>query len=293
MNRRISWEDRVKGAYAALRPSEQKVADVILRQTSAVPRLTIGQLAEQAGVSEPTVIRCVRALGFRGYREFKDALLQPLPAKGQKGGAFDHLGGFELQIWERVEDLPLKALSTHREMLGETLKAVSAKDLEAAVAILAGARLVDIYSVENSCAPAGDLLTKLTYLGLACRMNTDAYLQQIGAAHLSKGDAAVAFSHSGRSADTVKALGLAKKAGAATIAVCSEKDALLGKYADVCLCVGGGPSAIYGNAIFSRVADLAMVDLLYMGVILSNYEKFSRNLDRSGAVIADREFGDR
>lgn len=293
MNRRISWEDRVKGAYAALRPSEQKVADVILRQTSAVPRLTIGQLAEQAGVSEPTVIRCVRALGFRGYREFKDALLQPLPAKGQKGGAFDHLGGFELQIWERVEDLPLKALSTHREMLGETLKAVSAKDLEAAVAILAGARLVDIYSVENSCAPAGDLLTKLTYLGLSCRMNTDAYLQQIGAAHLSKGDAAVAFSHSGRSADTVKALGLAKKAGAATIAVCSEKDALLGKYADVCLCVGGGPSAIYGNAIFSRVADLAMVDLLYMGVILSNYEKFSRNLDRSGAVIADREFGDR
>lgn len=293
MNRRISWEDRVKGAYAALRPSEQKVADVILRQTGAVARLTIGQLAEQAGVSEPTVIRCVRALGFRGYREFKDALLQGSPAKGQKGGAFDHLGGFELQIWERVEDLPLKALSTHREMLGETLKAVSAKDLEAAAAILAGARLVDIYSVENSCAPASDLLTKLTYLGLACRMNTDAYLQQIGAAHLSKGDAAVAFSHSGRSADTVKALGLAKKAGAATIAVCSEKDALLGKYADVCLCVGGRPSAIYGNAIFSRVADLAMVDLLYMGVILSNYEKFSRNLDRSGAVIADREFGDR
>ena len=127
-----------------------------------------------------------------------------------------------------MEDLPLKALSTHREMLGETLKAVSAKDLEAAVVILAGARLVDIYSVENSCAPASDLLTKLTYLGLACRMNTDAYLQQIGAAHLARGDAAVAFSHSGRSADTVKALRLAQKTGAATIAVCSKKNGLLG-----------------------------------------------------------------
>lgn len=228
MNQRISWEDRIKGAYAVLRPSEQKVADAILRQSGEVPKMTIGQLAEQAGVSEPTVIRCVRALGFRGYREFKDALRQRFSVKGQRGGAFDHLGGFELRIWERVEDLPLKALSTHREMLGETLKAVSAKDLEAAVAILAGARLVDIYSVENSCAPASDLLTKLTYLGLACRMNTDAYLQQIGAAHLARGDAAVAFSHSGRSADTVKALRLAQKTGAATIAVCSKKNGLLG-----------------------------------------------------------------
>lgn len=290
MNRSISWEDRVRGAYAALRPSEQKVADIILRQIGVIPRLTIGQLAQQAGVSEPTVLRCVRALGFRGYRELKDALLQKESVKGQKGGGFDYLSGFELQPWERVEDLPLKALITQREMLGETLKSVAAKDLEAAVTVLAAARFIDIYGVENSCAAASDLLTKLTYLGLTCRMNTDAYLQQIGAVHLAKGDAAVAFSHSGRSADTVKALKLAKKAGAVTIAVYSEKDSVLGQYADICLRVGGGSGAIYGNAIFSRVADLAMVDMLYMGVILSDYEKFSRNLDRSGTVIAGRSW---
>lgn len=35
---------------------------------------------------------------------------------------------------------------------------------------------------------------------------------------------------------------------------------------------------------------LAVVDLLYMGIILSDYERFSRNLDRSGQVIADRGY---
>ena len=60
-------------------------------------------------------------------------------------------------------------------------------------------------------------LTKLTYLGLCCRMNTDAYLQQIGAAHLGVADVAVAFSHSGCSMDTVKALKLAQKAGLAPL----------------------------------------------------------------------------
>lgn len=116
-------------------------------------------------------------------------------------------------------DLPLKAVRTHRAQLEETLKSVPTGELERAARILAGAQFIDIYGVENSCAPASDLLTKLTYLGLPCRFHTDAYLQQIGAAHLRPGAAAIAFSHSGKSMDTVKALRLAQKAGAVTIAV--------------------------------------------------------------------------
>ena len=67
---------------------------------------------------------------------------------------------------------------------------------------------------------------------------------------------------------------------------------LLGKYADVCLSTGGRALSIYGSAIFSRIPDLAVVDLLYMGIIQSDYERFSRSLDKSGAVIADRGYGD-
>ncbi len=122
-------------------------------------------------------------------------------------------------------------------------------------------------------------------------MHTDAYLQQIAAAHLGVADVAVAFSHSGCSMDTVKALRLARRAGANTIAVTSRKNPLLAKYADVCLYTGGEEHAIYGTAIFSRIPDLAVVGiLLYMGIIQSDYERFSRSLDKSGAVIADRGY---
>lgn len=108
--------------------------------------------------------------------------------------------------------------------------------------------------------------------------------------HLGVADVAVAFSHSGCSMDTVKALKLAQKAGAGTIAITSRKNPLLARYADVCLCTGGEEAVIYGTAIFSRIPDLAVVDLLYMGIIQSNYERFSRSLDKSGAVIADRGY---
>ena len=274
MQHDIQVLDRVKSAYATLRPSEQRVADQVLADPEKCTRCTIAELADQVQVSQPTVVRFVQALGFDGYRSFKYCLLR------------------DLKPWDRLEDLPLKETRIAGRLLEDALKFLSADDLSRAVRMLATARTIDIYGVENSVTPASDLLTKLTYLGLNCRMHTDTYLQQISAAHLGVADVAVAVSHSGCSIDTVKALKQARKAGAGTIAITSPKEPLLGKYADVCLSTGGRALSIYGSAIFSRIPDLAVVDLLYMGIIQSDYERFSRSLDKSGAVIADRGYGD-
>ena len=37
--------------------------------------MSVGELARRVGVSEPTVIRLCRRLGYKGFRDFKDALL--------------------------------------------------------------------------------------------------------------------------------------------------------------------------------------------------------------------------
>ena len=281
MQHDIQVLDRVKSAYATLRPSEQRVADQVLADPEKCTRCTIAELADQVQVSQPTVVRFVQALGFDGYRSFKYCLLRDRSGKSPKSPYFDHLGDFDLKPWDRLEDLPLKETRIAGRLLEDALKFLSADALSRAVRMLA-----------NSVTPASDLLTKLTYLGLNCRMHTDTYLQQISAAHLGVADVAVAVSHSGCSIDTVKALKQARKAGAGTIAITSHKEPLLGKYADVCLSTGGRALSIYGSAIFSRIPDLAVVDLLYMGIIQSDYERFSRSLDKSGAVIADRGYGD-
>ncbi len=104
MEQGITWEDRVKGAYASLRPSEQKVAEFFLAHAEELEDLTIGELARGAGVSEPTVIRCVRGLGYRGVPGVQRG---PQPEGGPgPGNALDYLGGFALRPWERMGDLP-------------------------------------------------------------------------------------------------------------------------------------------------------------------------------------------
>ena len=100
MRQDIRVLDRVRGAYASLRPSEQRVADYVLKDPETCTRCTISELADQVQVSQPTVIRFVQALGFDGYRNFKYCLIRDRSGGAAREACFDHLGGFDLKPWQ-------------------------------------------------------------------------------------------------------------------------------------------------------------------------------------------------
>jgi RpiR family transcriptional regulator, carbohydrate utilization regulator len=61
-----------------LRPSERLVANFVLGRPSVVIHMSIADLAEQAAVSEPTIMRFCKAVGCLGFMEFKLALVRDL-----------------------------------------------------------------------------------------------------------------------------------------------------------------------------------------------------------------------
>lgn len=278
--------ERIDHVYATLRPAERAVARFVRGHLDEAADLTVGQMAAAAHVSEPTVIRFARKLGFGGYRELRYVLRHP---GAERDAVFDPLEGFDLNPWDDPDAMPDKAAANAAGLIEELRRGIDAKAFRRVCALLADARLIDILAVENSMAPATDLYAKLTYLGLACRLDTDAYLQRIGAGHLSGQDVAIALSHSGSSVDTVRSARAAKAAGAHVLAVTATAGSPLAAVADVTLFTGGGRHEIHGNAIFSRVADAALVDMVYMGVILTDYGRFSTALDESGRMVRDRD----
>ena len=282
---------QIEKGYADLRRSEKLAADYVLEHMEQIPDLSIDRLAHNAGVSQPTVLRMLRSAGFSGYRDFCYRLVAELAKKAGAGeGGKGPMYGYTLDKSTPLEEIPFNMAATTQKMLEETIKSFSGKIYQKTVEALANARLIDIYGVENSEATALDLLTKLLYLGLPCRYFSDCYHQQIAAGALTPEDVAVGISYSGESKDTVDSLRKAKKAGARTIAVTNFKDAAISRYADILICTSQ-EQLMYGDAIFSRSCQILVVDMIYMGIISLDYERYTDRLKRCEKVVQEKAYG--
>ena len=235
-------------------------------------------------------------LGFCGlYEPFKEFA---------KSGASVPLLGFGNTLWQGVKDAVdengfigifmggFKASAvgiSAAGMMEETLKNFSVKTYRKTVEAIRKARLIDIYSVENSGVAAQDLLAKLLYLGLPCRYFSDSYYQRISAGSLTDEDVAVGISYSGASKDTVDAMRTAKRSGAVTIVITNFRDSPICRYADILICTSQ-EQFIYGNAIYSRMTQLLIVDMIYMGIIASDYEHYVGLLDQGEKIVRERAY---
>ena len=268
---------KIQNIYAALRPSERKVADYILSYQGKAGELLIEELAREAKVSQPTVVRFAKAVGYKSFREFKYAMMQE-EMRERTEGREEELGlyGFRLSSKDRLE---------------ETLKSIRKKEFERAVDAILAADNIVIYGVENSLCTVNDLLTKLTYLGLNCRTYTDYYLQNVSAGNLTKKDLAIGVSYSGYYRNTVEVMRAAKKAGARTLVLTNFENALIAKYADILLCASHR-QFFYGDTIFSRISQLALVDMLYAGALNRNYPVLSKKLKKTNEIVTRRAYSE-
>lgn len=283
---------RIRSKYASLRSSEKRVADFVLKNEWECRKLTLEELAKRSGVSQPTVVRFVKALEYDSFKEFRYRLIEE--ATGGEISSDSENGvramyGYPLKRGEDVAQVPARVVATTVKMLENVLKSISVEEFERTIEMIANARRVMLFCVENSSATAKDLMTKLIYLGIDCRYDEDYYIQRIQAAALEERDVAIGISYSGQSKDVVDVMKCAKKAGAHTIAITNFEHALIGKWSDLVLC-SSQEQLMYGDAIFSRTTQLAIVDMIYMGLITSRYERYTEQLDKNSRIIRDKAY---
>ena len=64
----------IGNSLASMRKSERKVGEYVLSHPNEVIHMRIVDLAQEASVSEPTVVRFCRAAGCDGFQNFKLSL---------------------------------------------------------------------------------------------------------------------------------------------------------------------------------------------------------------------------
>ena len=261
---------KIKSGRDSLTRSELKVADLVLAQPEQVVDESIAALAEHAGVSEPTVIRFCRALGCRGFQDFKLRLAQEL-ATGLRYAVPevrpDEAAG---ALIAKVIDGAIATLIKLRNML-------SPEAVERAIDLLAEAERIEFYGLGGSGIVAADAQHKFFILGVPAVAYADPTVYGVSAALMRPGGLVVAISQSGRSRELLVSAQTAMVAGAQVIAI-TAPGSPLAKLASVSLQVNLLADEDTYAPIKSRMAQLAVVDVLAVGVALRRGPSFQESL---------------
>ena len=279
----------IENTIPRLRNSEKKVAMYMLEQKWGIEKMSLEDVARGAEVSQPTVMRMVKAVGYESFKEIKRAFLEERLKQDNHAKTISRLFDMKIERNDQIEDIPTKVIRNVIHLMEDSLKIISAKELKRTIESIKSAERIVIFSVENSNSIANDLVTKLLYLGIPCIFYEDYYLQSVSAGHLKKGDVAIGISYTGSSKNTVNMLRIAKKAGAKTIAITNFPNTPLVKHADIVITTSS-QQHLFGDTIFSRTIHLAVVDMIYMGLIVSDYDKYMKEMEMSRKLILERAY---
>ncbi|MEX2130141.1 MAG: SIS domain-containing protein, partial [Pseudohongiellaceae bacterium] len=206
---------KISQLRSGLRKSEAKVADYVLDHPAEIINLRIVDLASQAEVSEPTVIRFCRALGFDGYKSFKLQLAQQLGA----GSVFTQ---FAVDDNDTIAEVSNKVFDSTIGSLISVRDEIDPRALEKAINAIAKANRVEFYGFGASGSVAADAQHKFFRLQLSTAAYTDPHIQHMSAISLGKKDVVVAISQSGLTKALLQSVKLAMEAGATVIGLAPE-----------------------------------------------------------------------
>ena len=170
----------------------------------------ITALAKSAQVSEPTVVRFCRTLGYDGWHEFKLKLAQglalALPAANEQPAQDD-----------LAADLVNKICSRSINTLLDLRNNLNAESVQKALDILSRANKIEFYGQGTSGFVAADAQHKFFRSGVPTVAYPDPSIHSIAAALLREGDALVAISQRGNNPALTRSAKLAKAGGADVI----------------------------------------------------------------------------
>lgn len=275
---------RMRALLPGLAPAEQRVASQFLADPAGAAELSISELAERCGTSTATVVRFSQRVGYERYRDLRldvtrEATRETLESAGLPAASGD------IDRDDSLADIVAKVSLAETLSISDTVSALDVESLAAAVGAVVRARRVDVFGVGASAVVALDLQQKLVRIGRSALAWNDSHAAWTSAATLDDECVAIAISHSGTTSDTIEFLGVARSSGATTIAITNHGASPLAQEAGHVLTTAARETAFRSGALGSRIAQLMVVDCLFIGVAQATYEESLEALRRTYVAV--------
>ena len=248
----------IKNTLPDLRKSEKIVGEFILADPKSIITMKTAEASSAMGISEPTLIRFCKALGFTGYQELKINLSQQLAAD-------DYFVMYEIDQNDTIHELCEKVFDTTISEILNVRSQIDQNVLSDAIEILANAGRVEFYAFGGSAPVAMDGQHKFFRLKIPSSYISDPHIQFMSANSLGKDDVVVVISQSGTTSALIDSVKIVRKSGVKVIGI-MPGNTPLASICDYPLVINIGENNRISKPHTSRIAYTAVIDVLTMGV---------------------------
>ena len=262
-----------------LPPSEKKIATFILKNPRKAISCTTSQLAQLSETSSAAVIRLCKSLGLKGFQELKIKVVGDLQKNVQEGYR-------DIQPNETYDSVLEKMTNNSIQSLKETAEMLHISELSKSVEALKNAGTIHFFGVGASAIIAQDAQQKFLRINKKATAFSDLHMVAMLVGNVQPDDVVVGISFSGETAEVAHILELANQKGATTISLTKYGSSKVSDQANVKLYTSASKEATFrSGATSSRIAQLHVLDILFMCVASTQYDASIKYLDESRNAI--------
>lgn len=268
----------IKQNYESFTAREKLIADYLLKTNKGIISLSAKEIGDITNTSAPTVVRFAKKIGFSSLNEMKLQISLSL-SNSENNSGFEYI---DKNLETR--DIIYGIKSSIDATMEKTVDLVKEDELEAAIELLGKANNIYIFSVGVSGLVGLDFYYKLSRINKRCIAHQDTHLQVTSSILMQEGDVALAISYSGETKEVIKCAENAKKLGVPVIAMTKASvNNKLESISDITLHIPYVEKSLREGAMSSRISQLAIIDMLFIGMAKENFKDIEEKL------IATRE----
>lgn len=263
-----------------LPPSEKKIATYIINNPREALSLTAKELGSKSSTSSAAVIRLCKSLNLKGLQDLKLRVAGDL----QRTTEHDYR---DIEPDEALESIIDKMTSNSIKTIGETAEMLYIDELKKAVDLLKNAKTVHFIGLGASHIIAQDAQQKFLRIDKSAYAFSDMHLAATLIANAGKDDVVVAISFSGKTTEVAKVLEFAKEKKVHTISLTRYGNSIVASHADIKLYTSATREPTFrSGATSSRIGQLQVIDILFMGVASAQYDQTVKNLDATRDAVS-------
>ncbi len=266
---------KIRHGMNSFTPSEKKIANYILKNPNEAMKLSVAEMARKSNTSEASVVRFCKTLGLEGYQDLKIGISLSTVDNSKNKKIIHEIINVDDSPSTIMEKMALGSI----QAIEETRQILNPKSLEKAIEAIDSAERIYFFGAGASSIVALDAQYKFTRINIPSFMYFDNHIEITSAVHLTEKDVAVGISHSGRTKDTIHILEIAKKRNATTIAITQYGKNPIEEVSDIVLHTASVENNFRSGAMASRIAQLYVIDNLFIGVACKRYDDVNRYLE--------------